>query len=308
MGEGYRAAARTFSRRSLLASTGLLGLVAAGAAVSAGVNAAPGGDDVQRTLHGGQLPNGVAPAALGVDPITRSERVYSAARKREVEIITIVPPGVPTQGLPMSLLLHGLHGTARTAAVGGLSDILAAAVATKLVRPFGFLAVDGGDNYWHEQSSGDDPMTMLLEEAPQWLAARGLGGPGGEPFACTGTSMGGFGALLYSRRRNERGRPVNATATISPGLITNWSEMSKRNAFNSQDQWAALDPLRNIDRMGPAPTALWVGDHDKFIEGCRQFITKAPLEIGLVTPGAHTDAYWRTITPDVIRFLGRHVG
>lgn len=291
MGEGYR----KFSRRSLFAATGLLGLAAAGATVSAGVNAAPG--EVHRELK----------AVFGIDPAIRSERVYSAARGREVNIVTILPPGVPTEGLPMSLLLHGLHGNAHDAAVGGLAEVLAAGVATRLVRPFGFLAVDGGDNYWHPRQS-DDPMGMLLDEAPQWLAARGLGGPGGQPFACTGVSMGGFGALLYSRRRNERGRPTNATAAISPGLITNWPEMSKRNAFTSADEWAALDPLRNIDKLGPAPTGVWVGDGDKFIQGCRQFMSTAPLEIARVTPGGHTEEYWRTITPDVVGFLGRHVG
>ncbi|WP_067696877.1 alpha/beta hydrolase [Nocardia jejuensis] len=308
MDQEHRATVRKIGRRSLLASTGLLGLVAAGAAVSAGVNATPGTDGVSRTLHGDRLPNGVAPASIGIEPLIRTERVYSAARSREVDIVTILPPGVPTQGLPMSLMLHGLHGNARNAAVGGLADILAAAVATRLVPAFGFLAVDGGDNYWHEHYSGDDPMSMLLDEAPGWLAARGLGGPGGEPFACTGVSMGGFGALLYGRRRTERGRPANAIATISPGLITNWSEMSKRNAFTDQEQWTSLDPLRNIDKLGPSPTGLWVGDHDRFIEGCRQFIGSARLEVGQVSPGAHTEEYWRTVTPDVVRFLGRHVG
>ncbi|WP_330182210.1 esterase family protein [Nocardia sp. NBC_01503] len=298
MGQGYRAAARSLSRRSLLATTGLLGLAAAGAAVSAGVNAAPDGDSLQRAVGGGPR------AVLGIEPIVRTDRVYSAARGREVEVITILPPGVPTQNLPMSLLLHGLHGTARTAAIGGIGGVLAAAVAARLVPAFGFMAVDGGDNYWHQHFSGDDPMTMLLDEAPNWLAARGLAT---EPFACTGTSMGGFGALVYGRRRAERGRPTNAIATLSPGLITSWNEMSKRNAFASVDEWAALDPLQNISKLGPAPTGVWVGDRDRFVDGCREFMRRARLEVALVTPGAHNDDYWSTVTPDVVRFLGSHV-
>ncbi|MET9489960.1 alpha/beta hydrolase-fold protein [Nocardia sp. NPDC006630] len=304
MDEGYRAAARKFSRRSVLASTGLLGLVAAGAAVSAGVNAAPDADGDQHTMYGGPIERTV----LGIEPIVRTDRVYSTARGREVDVVTILPPGVPADGLPMSLLLHGLHGNARNAAVGRLGDVLTAAVSTRLVQPFGFMAIDGGDNYWHQHFSGDDPMTMLLDEAPRWLAARGLAGANGEPFACTGTSMGGFGALLYSRRRAERGRPAKAIATMSPGLITSWNEMSKRNAFANADDWAALDPLQNIAKLGPAPTGVWVGDRDRFIDGCRQFMSRARLEVALVTPGAHTDEYWSTVTPDVVRFLGRHVG
>ncbi|MFB7724478.1 MULTISPECIES: alpha/beta hydrolase [unclassified Nocardia] len=298
MGTGYRAAARSFSRRSLLATTGLLGLAATGAAVSAGVNAAPDGDSLQNALpHGPQT-------IFGIEPIVRTDRVYSAARGRQVDVITIVPPGVPTEGLPMSLLLHGLHGTARTAAIGDIGGVLAAAVAARLVPAFGFMAIDGGDNYWHQHFSGDDPMTMLLDEAPGWLGARGLNT---EPFACTGTSMGGFGALVYGRRRAERGRPTNAIAAISPGLITSWNEMSKRNAFATAEEWSALDPLQNIAKLGPSPTGVWVGDRDRFIDGCRQFMGRARLEVALVTPGAHNDEYWSTITPDVVRFLGSHV-
>ncbi|MBL1074387.1 hypothetical protein JK358_08250 [Nocardia sp. 2] len=296
--------ARRFSRRSLFASTGLLGLAAAGvAAVSA--NAAAGGEGVQRTLQAGYPLDGKT--AFGIDSTIRSERLFSAARGREVNVVTILPPTVPHEGLPMSLLLHGLHGNAHEAAVGGLADVLAAGVATRLVPAFGFIAVDGGDNYWHEHYSGDDPMRMLLDEVPQWLAARRLGGAAGEPFACTGVSMGGFGALVYSRRRAERGRPANAIAAVSPGLLTSWPEMSKRNAFSNPDEWAGLDPLRNIDKLGPSPIGLWCGDRDKFIDGARQFIGSARPEIGRITPGGHTEEYWRTITPDVVGFLGRHV-
>ncbi|MGX1805073.1 alpha/beta hydrolase [Nocardia sp. NPDC055321] len=288
-----RRVARRFSRRSILATAGLLGVATAAAAVGTGVQAAPDND--------------VAHTVFGIDPLIRTERLYSAARGRDVDVVAILPPGVPHEGLPMSLLLHGLHGNARSAAVGGLAEVLAVAVAARLVPAFGFLAVDGGDSYWHQRNVNDDPMRMLTDEVPHWLSERRLGGPVGEPFACTGISMGGFGSLLYGRRRNERGRPANAIAAISPGLITSWDEMSKRNAFSSHEEWTALDPLRNIDKQGPAPTGVWVGDRDKFVEGCRQFIGAAPLEVGRISPGGHTEEYWRTITPEVVAFLGRHV-
>ncbi|MEC3953024.1 alpha/beta hydrolase-fold protein [Nocardia sp. CDC153] len=304
MVEDYRAAARRFSRRSLFATTGLIGLAATGAAVAAGVNAAVDAEDTKRSPNVDQI----RPAAVGINPVIRTERVYSQARGREVDLVTILPPGVPTENLPMSLLLHGLHGTARTAAVGNISGILAAAVASRLSPAFGFVALDGGDNYWHDHGTGDDPMSMLLNEVPGWLAQRRLGAPGGMPFAVAGTSMGGFGAFVYARRRFEQGRPVNAVATMSPGLLTSWTEMAKRKAFLDADQWAALDPLRNLDKLGPAPIGLWCGDRDRFIEGCRKFIAAAKPEVGLITPGAHTDEYWSTVTPDVVRFLSRHVG
>ncbi|APA97210.1 alpha/beta hydrolase [Nocardia seriolae] len=303
MVEEYRAAARRFSRRSLFATTGLIGLAAAGAAVSAGVNAAVDTDEVKRTLNASEIGQGV----LGINPIVRTERVFSKARGREIDLVTILPPGVPAENLPISLLLHGLHGSARTAAVGNIADLMAAGVASRLSPAFGFVALDGGDNYWHDHGTGDDPMSMLLNEVPGWLAQRRLGGPDGLPSAVTGTSMGGFGAFVYARRRFEQGRPVNAVATMSPGLLTSWTEMAKRNAFINADQWATLDPLRNLDKLGPAPVGLWCGDRDRFIDGCRRFIAIAKPEVGLVTPGGHTEEYWRTVTPDVVRFLSRHI-
>lgn len=288
---------------SLFATTGLIGLAAAGAAVSAGVNAAVDTDEVKRTLNASEIGQGV----LGINPIVRTERVFSKARGREIDLVTILPPGVPAENLPISLLLHGLHGSARTAAVGNIADLMAAGVASRLSPAFGFVALDGGDNYWHDHGTGDDPMSMLLNEVPGWLAQRRLGGPDGLPSAVTGTSMGGFGAFVYARRRFEQGRPVNAVATMSPGLLTSWTEMAKRNAFINADQWATLDPLRNLDKLGPAPVGLWCGDRDRFIDGCRRFIAIAKPEVGLVTPGGHTEEYWRTVTPDVVRFLSRHI-
>lgn len=299
MDEGHKAAARAFSRRSLFASTGLLGLAAVGAA---GMNVASG--EVTQALYSASFEE-TTPNQLG--PVVQTDRIYSAARGREVDVVTILPPGVRVAGLPMSILLHGLNGSARTAAVGGLGEVLTAGVMSRLIPAFGFIAVDGGDNYWHENRRGDDPMGMLLDEVPQWLAERRLGGPDGRPFACTGVSMGGFGAMLYARRMTERGRPANAIATISPGLMTSWADVSKRHAFADESQWAAIDPLRTVDKLGPAPMGLWCGDRDKFIDGCRQFISRAPLEVASITRGAHTEAYWRTVTPNVVRFLSGHV-
>ncbi len=72
--EDYRAAARRFSRRSLFATTGLLGLAAAGAAVSAGGNAAVDPEEIGQAT------------AVGINPVIRVERVYSTARRRAREV------------------------------------------------------------------------------------------------------------------------------------------------------------------------------------------------------------------------------
>jgi S-formylglutathione hydrolase FrmB len=253
------------------------------------------------------------PAVASLTPATQLlgtptiERVYSAARGREVEMLTMLPTISPRAGLPMSLMLHGLHGDARHAGPTGLLKQLSSDVARHAVPAFGFVAVDGGDTYWHENNAGDDPMAMLLEEVPRWLRERGLGGLDGLPFACAGLSMGGFGALLYTRRRVERRQPPEAVAAIAPALITSWPEMSTRHAFHDAADWGSMDPLRHIDATRSIPTGIWCGTEDDFIGGVRRFITDARPAVAHTAHGQHGDAFNRTVVPGVISFLGKHV-
>jgi S-formylglutathione hydrolase FrmB len=301
MDEANRRGARRVRRRTVLASVGMAGVALTGVAVTTSAGKASLGEAMRSAL------GAAAPVPTTKPAVIKVERVYSASRGREVDLLTVLPPGVPTAGLPMSVLLHGLHGSARRALVGRMPDALASAVGRGAVSPFGFVAVDGGDNYWHENVPGDDPMAMLLEEVPRWLAERGLGGADGLPFAGTGVSMGGFGALVYARRRQERRQPVNAVAAISPGLMTSWQEMSKRHAFASPEAWAALDPLRHADALGAAPIGVWIGDRDRFVDGTRKFMRSTKLVVASVSPGGHDDNFYRTVVPDVVRFVGKRV-
>jgi S-formylglutathione hydrolase FrmB len=246
-----------------------------------------------------------APASSAGSGMTKIERLYSAARGREIDFITFLPPDPPAS-LPMSLLLHGLHSSARYAAPTGLVQRLSADVQSGTTRPFGFVAVDGGDNYWHENHPGDDPMAMLLEEVPRWLAARGLGGAAGSPFAVTGESMGGFGALLYARRRVERRDPPAAVATLAPALILSWQEMSKRGAFHDAADWSSMDPLLHTGELRAVPTAIWCGTEDPFIAGARKYFAEAHPAVAYTAPGIHGDSFNRTIVPSLIGFLGKY--
>lgn len=294
--------AREISRRGFL-----LSVTAAGAAATGvGVLAARAGVPVpspQPVLRNAQQATGEPGAGRG--GVLHVEKVYSGARRRKVDLVTVFPDGGPVRGMPMCLLLHGLRSNARQI-TGGLNSILAGVVTRDGVPPFGFVAVDGGDSYWHANTPGDDPMGMLLDEVPHWLANRGLGGPNGTPFAVSGFSMGGFGAFLYARRRLERRDPVRAIGTISPALITSWSEMAKRGAFHDISDWASMDPLRNIGKHGDAPIGLWVGDHDQFVEGGRRFINAAHPQVGSITAGGHTASFLHKVMPDVTRFVGRY--
>ncbi|WP_245633683.1 alpha/beta hydrolase [Amycolatopsis jejuensis] len=290
---------RRVSRRSLLIA-GASGLGVAGLAAGSATGVIPFNQALQRAA-------GVASST----PVTqlgsmRVERVYSAARGREVDLVFLLPSKKPPRGLPMSLMLHGLHGNARSAAPSGLLKQLGSDVARKAVPAYGYVAVDGGDNYWHQVRPGDDPMAMLLEEVPQWLKARGFGDPDGLPFACAGVSMGGFGTLVYARRRAERRQSPAAIAAIAPALLTSWPDMAKRRIFTGQTDWTSLDPLRHLDALQGIPTALYCGTEDNFITGVRRYIAEAHPAIGYTAHGKHSDTFFRTVVPSMVGFLGKH--
>ena len=277
------------NRRTLLAA-GLFGVGALGL----GLRGDSGGAELQSTA-----------VPLAKQDNVLVETVFSQARNRDVELVTMYPDGVPREGLPVCLMLHGRFGDARKSA-GGLPTWLTDSVAARRIPPYAFLAVDGGANsYWHRWP-GDDPMSMLLDEVPGGLAERDLGGEDGQPFAVSGISMGGFGALVYTRRRREHGNPVKATAVVSPALITNWPEMNKRRAFANEAAWAAIDPLRHVRSLGSVPLGVWCGTGDRFIVGTRKFVAKArPEYASIASPGGHNSRYYRKALPELVDFVGR---
>lgn len=250
----------------------------------------------------GSTPPGT-PVPLANQSNVSVERLYSHARNCFINFVLMFPKGVPRQGLPVCLMLHGRFGDARKS-VGGLPDWLSASVSSGRIPPFAFLAVDGGgNNYWHRRPN-DDPLWMLLGEVPRWLAERNLGGPDHLPFAASGISMGGFGALLYARRRREMGHPLSAAAVVSPALITSWPEMRKRKAFATEAEWAEIDPLRHIGSLGNLPLGVWCGTEDRFIEGTRRFIRMAEPDYASTTPGGHNSRYYRKALPELVNFIG----
>ncbi|MEJ2890225.1 alpha/beta hydrolase [Actinomycetospora aeridis] len=244
------------------------------------------------------------------DAVSTVEWVDSTARGRPVRLVTVLPPAAQRAGLPVCVALHGLRGNALWWGEAGNRGLLGDAWA-RGVPPFAVVGVDGGDNYWHPYTAGDDPLRMLLDELPEWLRRRGLattpasGDMPGEPAMVTGISMGGAGALLYTRERMRRRRPLRAVAAVSPGLFTDWRVASRR-PFAGQADWEANDPLRFSGEIAATPAGIWCGDRDPFVDATRRYITTARPEVGAISPGRHDGVYYAKVMPEVAGFLGRH--
>ncbi|WP_020665927.1 alpha/beta hydrolase [Amycolatopsis nigrescens] len=231
------------------------------------------------------------------EPVT-VERVHSAARGADLDLVLVAPEGVPTAGLPVCVALHGRGSNARMFLELGLPAALTEAVRAGM-PPFAVAAVDGA-HYWVTDSAGDDPQRMLNTELPGWLARRDLRP---DPVAAFGISMGGFGALRYARDHDG----LRAVAVCSPALFVSWNDAKARKVFIDRPHWERDEPLLHIDELKPVPVGVWCGTFDPFIKATRKFVQTAhPAETGL-SPGAHNEKYWKRVLPDIVRFVGGEI-
>ncbi len=299
------ARSRRISRRSLLIGAGGIGLATGGFAVGTATGVIKLNPVWTHTISSiGQLPaptTSTDVAAVG-QVTTTVANVYSRTRGANLNLVTFLPGHLDPATLPVVLLLPGTPGDPRRT-VPGLSEALATEAATG-GRPFAVVALDGGDGGWHQQQPGADPMDVLVDELPDWLAAHSLRGV---PVAVAGIGMGGFDALLYARRRNERHDPVTAVATVAPGLATSWPQVSSRHTFLNSAQWESLDPLRHIGDLGRAAIGVWCGDRDPNRAAIEEFVTLAhPQVVDIGRPG-HSGTNFRSTLADVLRFLARNL-
>jgi S-formylglutathione hydrolase FrmB len=279
------------TRRNLLQGAGVAAALGVLGGAGATADVLPGGSWMRRHLGMTGEP-GTVPSA----PPARVEFFArdSAARRTRVECLVATPTGSEGRSLPVCLALHGRGSSARGMAELGLPQFLSAAVAQG-AQPIALVAPDGGEHYWHDDGSGDDPMRMLEDELPAWLAERGLD----TPSAVLGVSMGGFGALSFARRRLS----LRATAALSPALFQTWSDAQSLRAFPEPAVWEANDPLRRAGELDGRRLGVWCGNADVFYDAAREFAKQAHPAIAAFEPGDHTPEYWRRVLPNAVRFL-----
>ncbi|HJP76918.1 MAG TPA: alpha/beta hydrolase-fold protein [Pseudonocardiaceae bacterium] len=293
---------RRLNRRSLLLGGGGITLAVGGFVASAATGLIKLNPTLSHTINAlGDVPQPTTTAVAPVSLVTTSvASVYSPTRGASLNLVSFLPAGVAPAKLPVCLLLPGLPGDPRRA-LPGLSSALSAEAASHGGKPFAVVALDGGQNCWHQQRPGADPMDVLVDELPAWLAAHGFHGA---PVLTAGIGMGGFDALLYARRRNERGDPVRAVAAIAPGLSSTWAEASSRHTFSGEAQWAELDPLRHVSALGRTAVGIWCGDRDPNLAAIREFVKLARPQVADLDRPGHSSVTLRAMLASALHFLG----
>ncbi|WP_457206432.1 alpha/beta hydrolase [Nocardioides sp. P5_C9_2] len=267
---------RPVGRRGLLAALGsLVGLGALGWAV-----APPA---VTERLEGrlGIEPEAFVPAAA--EGTVRLERVSSQAMG-ELDLFTAVPAGFGDgAGLPVVVLLHGSSASAAELRGFGLGRFVTAAVEAG-TPPFVLAGTDDGPAGW--VPSGDvDPLRMLRDDLPRWLAERGYDA---ERRGLWGWSRGGYGALELATREPDW---PGALALFSPAL-------------------APDDPvLLDLGALAHLPWGLWCGEWDPFRDGALALADAAPVapDPWVGGDGGHTRAYWNSHTLAMLDWLVREL-
>ncbi|HET6286833.1 MAG TPA: alpha/beta hydrolase-fold protein [Amycolatopsis sp.] len=244
-------------------------------------------------------PPPVAPPSTPT-PLTEAvtvQKMRSAARNRDVNLVVIAPDGVSRVGMPVCVALHGRGADARTFLNLGVQNALNQVVAAGLPG-FAVVAVDG-DNYWVDVGKADDPQRMLSDELPGWLAQRRLR----PATAIFGISMGGFGALRYAREHKN----LKAVAVASAALFVSWPDAKSRKVFANREQWESHEPLLHTGDLSAASTGVWCGNSDPFARADRKLIKALDPAVANMTPGEHNDDYWRGIMPEVLKFVGERL-
>jgi enterochelin esterase-like enzyme len=249
---------------------------------------------------------GAAGDAVGVDVpsatrVTRQDfRLDSRFVDESVDYSIAWPPGSePGDPLPVCFALPGRGGAPPT----GFADFVAAAVREDESPPYAVVGVDGGISYWHRRKTGEDRLSMLLEELVPLCARRyGLGGRG---RAVIGWSMGGYGALLAAE--TEPGL-FDAVVATGPAVWTSYDAMmlGPRDAFDDAADFAKHDVIAHADRLAGVPVRVDCGKQDPFY-GYVTYLEAALPEPSFVHygRGGHDYEFFRKVAPAEARFIGR---
>jgi pimeloyl-ACP methyl ester carboxylesterase len=248
-----------------------------------------------------------SPLKFGTPGPSYSKRFYSHARSHEVGYTVAYPPGhKPGDRLPLVIMLHG-EGGDHTSGAGGLApaQALALQVDGKPLRPMAIVTVDGGRGYWNPHP-GDDPMGMVVSELIPLCRRLGLGRPP-HKIGVLGTSMGGYGAILFAEKFPHLFRAV---AAISPAVWTSYEQANGVNkaAYASPAAFAAADVVTHTRALAGIPVRVASGNDDPFHPGVVALAKVLPPDaVVVLSAGCHSGSFFLQQTPPSLAFLSRHL-
>lgn len=241
--------------------------------------------------------------------------VYSAAMKKEIPCVVIVPDlyGKLDASYPVVYLLHGYSGNY-------LNWITNVPELKNAVDEFHLIIVcpDGGFSSWYLDSPIDSTMryeTFMTKELVPEIDARYHTIPDRWHRGICGLSMGGHGALyLAIRHPGEFG----ATVSISGGVDlvpfpNNWDIKKRLGDIKTHHKnWEANSVINLVDSLKNNELQIAIDDgvNDIFIKENRALHEKLlRLKINHVyieRPGGHTWAYWKNAIDYELLFFRKY--
>lgn len=293
---------RHLTRRGLLIGGGAV--LALGAAGIVGIenDVLPGRSTLYSVL-GLNGPRGYIPNVVA-GPMVTGSFVSQARLGKVVNWAISYPQGLKAGiSLPVLIALHG-NGGSHASFFGddlGYDRFLAQSVANGH-PPFAIASIDGGDGYWHERRSGEDPAAMILREFPAVLAQQGLDV---SRKGLIGYSMGGYGALhIGSLGRSKEYRVVIAE---SPAM---WQTDSATlpGSFDGAANFAANTVFGRQRDLDGVHVRVDCGIGDGFYPNAKAYVSKfaTPPAGGFVT-GGHDRNFWRRMAPAQFAFAAKHL-
>ena len=212
------------------------------------------------------------------------------------------PPGSePGDPLPVCFALPGRGG----APPMGFADFVAAAMRKHQSPPFAVVGVDGGISYWHRRKTGEDRLSMLLEELVPVCARRYHLGGDGRGRAIIGWSMGGYGALVAAETEPSL---FAAVVAVGPAVWTSYDAMmlGPRDAFDDAADFARYDVIAHAERLAGVDLRVDCGKEDPFY-GYVTYLRAALAEPSAVHygHGGHDYEFFHKVAPAEVRFIGR---
>lgn len=212
------------------------------------------------------------------------------------------PPGSePGDPLPVCFALPGRGGGPPM----GFAGHVAALVRKGESPPYAVVGVEGGVSYWHRRATGEDRLSMLLDELIPLCARRFRLGDGGAKRAVIGWSMGGYGALLAAETEPDL---FSAVAAVSPAVWTSYDAMMRgpQDAFDGAADFAEHDVIAHAERLAGVDVRVDCGRQDPFY-GYVTYLEAALPEppSGGYSRGGHDPEYWSSVAPAEAAFIMR---